>query len=171
MSLRKIVGTIFPLYRLWAVLGAVVLAAVLLLALLSPFKANAVATLPAGFQESVVFSGLSAPTNVEFSNDGRIFVAEKSGLIKVFDDLSDTTPTTFADLRTKVYSYSDRGLLGLALDPDFPTNPYVYVLYTHDALIGGTPPRWGDSCPDRPGTAAWPALIFRACGPTSLRIR
>jgi glucose/arabinose dehydrogenase len=148
---RKIVGATSPLFRLWAVLGAVVLAAVLLLALLSPFKANAVATLPAGFQESVVFSGLSAPTNVEFSNDGRIFVAEKSGLIKVFDNLSDTTPTTFADLRTKVYNYSDRGLLGLALDPNFPTNPYVYVLYTHDALIGGTPPLWGDSCPDPPG--------------------
>ena len=150
MSVRKIVGTTSPLFRLWAVLGAVVLAAVLL-ALLSPFKANAVATLPSGFQESVVLSGLFRPTNVEFSNDGRIFVAEKSGLIKVFDDLSDTTPTTFADLRTNVNTYGDRGLLGLAVDPNFPTNPYVYVLYTYDAPIGGTAPRWGDSCPDPPG--------------------
>jgi glucose/arabinose dehydrogenase/PKD repeat protein len=150
MSVREIVGTTLQLFRLWAVLGAVVLAAVLL-ALLSPFKAEAVSTLPSEFQESVVFSGLSAPTNVEFSNDGRIFVAEKSGVIKVFDNLSDTKPTTFADLRTNVYNYSDRGLLGLAVDPDFPTNPYVYVLYTHDAPIGGTAPRWGDSCPDPPG--------------------
>jgi glucose/arabinose dehydrogenase len=150
MSVRKVVGTMSPLYRLWAVLGAAVLAAVLL-ALLSPFKANAVATLPSGFQESVVFSGLSAPTNAEFSNNGRIFVAEKRGLIKVFDNLSDTTPTTFADLSTKVNSYADRGLLGLAVDPNFPDNPYVYVLYTHDAPIGGTAPRWGDSCPDPPG--------------------
>jgi glucose/arabinose dehydrogenase len=150
MSVREIVRTTYPLFRLWAVLGAVVLAAVLL-ALLSPFKVNAVSTLPSGFQESVVFSGLSAPTNVEFSDDGRIFVAEKRGLIKVFDNLSDTTPTTFADLSTKVYSYADRGLLGLALDPNFPTNPYVYVLYTYDAPIGGTAPRWGDSCPDPPG--------------------
>ena len=150
MSVRKIVGTTSPLFRLWVVLGAVVLSAVLL-ALLSPLKANAVATLPSGFQESVVFSGLSAPTNVEFSKDGRIFVAEKRGLIKVFDNLSDTTPTTFADLSTNVNSYGDRGLLGLAVDPNFPTNPYVYVLYTHDALIGGTAPRWGDTCPDPPG--------------------
>jgi hypothetical protein len=50
MSVRKVIGTTSPLYRLWAVLGAVVLAAVLL-ALLSPLKANAVATLPSGFQE------------------------------------------------------------------------------------------------------------------------
>ena len=68
-SVRKILGTTSPLFRLWVVLGAVVLSAVLL-ALLSPLKANAVAKLPSGFQESVVFSGLSAPTNMEFSNDG-----------------------------------------------------------------------------------------------------
>src|SRR5919202_248051 len=138
------------LFRVWAVLGAVA-SAVVLLALLSPLKANAAATLPSGFQEKVVFSGLTAPTNVEFSKDGRVFVAEKSGLIKVFDNLSDTTPTTFADLRTKVHNYVDRGLLGLAVDPNFPTNPYVYVLYTYDAPIGGTAPRWGDTCPDPPG--------------------
>ena len=107
--------------------------------------------LPSGFRESTVFSGLSTPTNVEFSKDGRGFVAEKRGTIKVFDNLSDTTPTIFADLRTNVQTYSDRGLLGLALDPNFPTDPYVYALYTYDAEIGGTAPRWGDTCPDPPG--------------------
>ena len=77
-------------------------------------------TLPAGFRDSVVFSGLSLPTAVAFSPDGRVFVAEKSGLIKVFASLTATTPTLFADLSTKVYNYWDRGLLGLALDPGFP---------------------------------------------------
>ena len=104
MSVRKVVGTTPHCSGCGRCLLARWLLAGILLALLSPLKANAVATLPSGFQESVVFSGLSAPTNVEFSNDGRIFVAEKSGLIKVFDNLSDTTPTTFADLSTKVYS-------------------------------------------------------------------
>ena len=47
------------------------------------------ATLPAGFSESTVFSGLTNPTAVRFSPDGRVFVAEKSGLIKVFANLSD----------------------------------------------------------------------------------
>ena len=46
--------------------------------------ANA-ATLPAGFQESIVFSGLTNPTAVRFAPDGRVFVAEKRGVIKVFD--------------------------------------------------------------------------------------
>ncbi len=42
----------------------------------------------------------------------------------------------------------------MALDPNFPARPYVYVLYTHDAAIGGTAPRWGpvhSTCPTPPG--------------------
>jgi glucose/arabinose dehydrogenase len=39
---------------------------------------------PTGFQDTVVFNGLSNPTSMRFSPDGRVFVAEKSGLIKVF---------------------------------------------------------------------------------------
>jgi glucose/arabinose dehydrogenase len=156
MLVRKVVGRTSQLVRMWAVLGAVVLAAILL-ALLPPTEADAVSTLPSGFQETTVFSGLTNPTALQFSKDGRIFVAEKSGLIKVFDNLSDATPTTFADLRTKVHNFWDRGMLGMVLDPNYPTNPYVYVLYTHDAAIGGTAPRWGtagatsDGCPTPPG--------------------
>jgi glucose/arabinose dehydrogenase len=117
------------------------------------------ATLPAGFQESVVFSGLTNPTAVRFAPDGRVFVAEKRGVIKVFDSLTDTTPDVFADLNVNVYNFWDRGLLGMALAPNFPTNPYVYVLYTYDHMLGSTAPapRWGtpgvysDPCPTPPG--------------------
>jgi PKD repeat protein/glucose/arabinose dehydrogenase len=119
----------------------------------------AAATLPPGFQESTVFSGLTNPTVVRFSADGRIFVAEKRGVIKVFDSLIDTTPTVFADLNVNVYNFWDRGLLGMALAPNFPTDPYVYVLYTYDHELGSTAaaPRWGtpgvysDPCPTPPG--------------------
>src|SRR5215212_2211869 len=135
------------LFRVWMMLAAVILA-VILVALLCPLKANAVATLPSGFQERVVFSGLRDPTNVEFSKDGQVFVAEKSGLIKVFDNLTDTTPTVFADLRTQVHNFWDRGLLGFALPPDFPSNPWVYVLYTYDAPPGQAAPFWHDVCPN-----------------------
>ena len=108
---------------------------------------------PPSFHETVVLQGLTNPTVTEFAPDGRIFVGEKSGIIKVFDGLSDTEPTVFADLRTNVYNSGDRGLLGMALDPSFPTKPFVYVLYTYDAPIGGAAPQWGipgqtaDSCP------------------------
>ena len=123
---------------------------------------SAGAALPPGFQESVAFSGLDHPTALRFSPDGRIFVAEKNGRIKVFDDLADTTPTLFADLSTNVYNFWDRGLLGLALDPAFPAQPYVYVLYTYDHELGSSAPapRWGtpgvlsDPCPTPPGPTA-----------------
>jgi hypothetical protein len=67
---------------------AVLVAAVSLLSA----PVNAVPTLPAGFRNEVVLDGLTNPTNVEFSRDGRVFVAQKSGLIRVLDNLSDTTP-------------------------------------------------------------------------------
>jgi glucose/arabinose dehydrogenase len=114
-------------------------------------------TLPSGFQDDAVISGLTEPTNFAFAPDGRVFVGEKSGVIKVFDGLGDTTPATVADLSTDVYNYWDRGLLGMALDPQFPTRPYLYVLYTRDAVPGGNSPRWGtpgepsESCPDGEG--------------------
>src|SRR5689334_12982035 len=74
------------------------------------------AVLPAGFAESTVWSGLGNPTVVRFAPDGRVFVASKSGVINTFDNTSDTTPTQFVDLRSKVHDYWDRGLLGMALD-------------------------------------------------------
>ena len=110
-----------------------------------------------GFTDSVVFSGLIDPTDVAFAPDGRVFVAEKSGLIKAFPSLNATTSTIAADLRTQVYNFWDRGLLSIAIDPQFPTRPYLYAFYTMDAAIGGTAPRWGqpntssDPCPTPPG--------------------
>jgi glucose/arabinose dehydrogenase len=133
------------------------LAALLIpLAILSLPASATGGTVPTGFQETVAFEGLSEPTAVEFAADGRVFVAEKSGRIKLFDDLEDTNPTDFVDLSTEVYNFWDRGLLGMALDPQFPTEPYVYVLYTRDALPGGDSPEWGgtspgDPCPKPPG--------------------
>ena len=49
--------------------------------------------------ETTVLSGLTNPTVVRFASDGRVFVAEKSGLIKVFATSTIRRPTTFADLR------------------------------------------------------------------------
>ena len=82
--------------------------------LVPPSPAHA-GTAPAGFQEQVVFSNLNQPTNVEFAADGRIFVAEKGGRIKVFDNPADPVPDVFADLTANVHNLNDRGLLGLPL--------------------------------------------------------
>ncbi|WP_336209801.1 LamG-like jellyroll fold domain-containing protein [Nonomuraea sp. LPB2021202275-12-8] len=147
--------------RLLRALLPAVLMSVALVAV-APAPAQA---LPERFEKQTVISGLDHPSNVEFASDGRVFVAEKSGLIKVFDSLSDTTPTTYADLRTRVHNFWDRGLLGMALHPDFPDDPRIYVLYTHDAVPGGTAPRWGtaggtdDPCPTPPGPTGDGCLV------------
>ncbi len=129
---------------------------------LASTDARGASTLPTGFQETVVLSGLTNPTAVRFAPDGRVFVAEKRGVIKVFDSLTDTTPDVFADLNVNVHNFWDRGLLGMALDPGFPAEPYVYVLYTYDHVLGSSAaaPRWGtpgvysDPCPTPPGATA-----------------
>jgi glucose/arabinose dehydrogenase len=108
-------------------------------------------TVPTGFVDSVVLSGLTEPTVLQFSPDGRIFVGQKDGEIKVFSSLTDTDPVIVADLSAHVDDYWDRGLLGMALAPDFPDDPHLYVLYTYDGVIGGSAPLWGDSCPNPPG--------------------
>ncbi len=96
------------------------------------------------FSEQTVFSGLYQPVNVEFAPNGRIYVAEKSGLVKMFDSLTDTTADTVIDLRVNTHNYWDRGMLGMTLDPQFNSGrPFLYVLYVYDGLIGGPAPRNG----------------------------
>lgn len=113
--------------------------------------------LPAGFQETTVWSGLSNPTAIRFASDGRVVLAEKSGRIKIYDSLSDPSPTTYTGLLPNVNNYWDRGLLGLALDPSLTggtgTGSYVYVLYAYDHILGSPDPapRWSDACPNPPG--------------------
>ncbi len=112
--------------------------------------------LPDGFEDQIAFQGLTNPLALAFAPNGKIYVAEKSGVIEVFDGPNDQTPTRFADLSPAVHDYWDRGLLGLAIDPSFPAKPYVYVLYSLNAPIGGQPPVWhdqagNDNCSTPPG--------------------
>ncbi|HET8755685.1 MAG TPA: LamG-like jellyroll fold domain-containing protein [Solirubrobacteraceae bacterium] len=108
------------------------------------------AAAPAGFTETAAISGLTAPTAVRFAPDGRVFVAEKRGRILMYDSISDPTPTVWADFNQNVHDFWDRGLLGMALDPNFATRPYVYALYAYNKDPNSTT-RWGDNCPTPPG--------------------
>jgi glucose/arabinose dehydrogenase len=104
------------------------------------------------FTDQAVFTNLNNPTTIEFAPDGRVFVAEKRGVVRVFDSLADTSPDTLIDLRTNVHNFWDRGLLGMALHPDFGNNPYVYLLYTYDGDIGqNNAPKWGTANTDADG--------------------
>jgi glucose/arabinose dehydrogenase len=95
--------------------------------------AKGAANLPTGFTDSSppFVSGLSNPTDMEFAPDGRLFVAEQAGRVRIAKP--DGTLSTFLDISTKVDSTGERGLLGLTLDPRFSTNRYVYLYYTKKA--------------------------------------
>jgi glucose/arabinose dehydrogenase len=108
-----------------------------------------------GFQVTTIFSGLNQPTAIAFAPDGRVFVAEWSGVIKAYDSIGDATATTVADLSTNVHALGDRGLLGLAVDPGFTTGrPYLYVTYMLDAPPGGSAPYYNDACPQDPAAGS-----------------
>ena len=106
----------------------------------------------AHFTETTVFSSLASPITVRFASDGRAFVAEKRGIIKAYDSVDDASATQVLDIRTVVHDFWDRGLMSIALDPDFLSGrPYIYVFYVYDAPPGQTAPFWDDDCPDPPG--------------------
>ena len=96
-----------------------------------PAQAQGGFNLPYGFiQESVVL-GLDRPTSFALLPDGRILIAEKSGVVRVAQD-GQLLPDPFIDISTEVNDSSDRGLLGIAVHPDWPNTPYVYLAYTYD---------------------------------------
>jgi glucose/arabinose dehydrogenase len=91
------------------------------------------ATLPPGFTQTTYATGLGPVTGMDFAPDGRLFVASQDGVVRVVKS-DGTAPTQF--IKIPVSFSGERGLTGLALDPDFGTNHYVYVYYaTKEAPI------------------------------------
>ena len=79
-----------------------------------------------------VVDNLSSPTSIDFSPDGRnLYIAEQGGVIKVVRD-GVTQSQPFLDISAEVNGTRDRGLLDIAVHPDFVSNPYVYATYTYD---------------------------------------
>src|SRR3954466_7140529 len=90
---------------------------------LAAFPAAGAATLPAGFTETRVASGLASPTAMAIAPDGRVFVSEKGGALRV---VKNNALLSQPFLTVSVNTQSERGLLGIAFDPDFTSNRYVY---------------------------------------------
>ncbi len=85
------------------------------------------ATFPSGFVSTQVTTSLSSPTAMAFSPDGRLFVCEKEGSLRVIkNEVLQAKPF----LTVTVNSSGERGLLGVAFDPNFAVNQLVYIYYT-----------------------------------------
>src|SRR6476661_3648279 len=86
------------------------------------------ATLPSGFTETQFGSNVgSSPTAMAFAPDGRLFVCLQGGQLRVIKN-GTLLATPFVTL--SVNSAGERGLLGIAFDPNFTSNQFVYLYYT-----------------------------------------
>ena len=85
------------------------------------------ANLPVGFTQVLYASGITTPTTTAMAPDGRIFVCQQNGILRVIKN-GTLLPDPFLTLA--VNQSGERGLLGVAFDPDFSTNHWVYVYYT-----------------------------------------
>jgi len=93
--------------------------------ILQPIQATA--SLPDGFGIAQVASGLANVTSMAIANDGRIFITQQEGTVKVIQN-GIVIPTPVLKVTTS--PDWERGLTGIALDPDFLNNGYLYLAYT-----------------------------------------
>jgi glucose/arabinose dehydrogenase len=99
--------------------------------LMTAGAAPAATYVDSSFNEEELVSGLDTPVQVTWAPDGRMFIAEKDGKVKVHSQ-GQAGATTLLDISDEVNSYGDRGLLGLAVDAEYPAQPYLYVVYVHE---------------------------------------
>lgn len=93
-------------------------------------SSEAVVSAPAGLAAVRFAGGLTNPTAMQFASDGRLFVCEQGGALRV---IAAGALLTAPFLKLTVDSTNERGLLGVAFDPDFASNAFVYVYYTTKA--------------------------------------
>jgi glucose/arabinose dehydrogenase len=113
------------------------------------------ATLPAGFVEQT-FGGITMPTALAFAPDGRVFVSQQCGQIRVIKN-GALLSTPFASIA--VSCSNERGLHSIAFDPAFATNGFVYVRYTRSSPVGNVIGRLQAS-PSNPDISTGPPTVI-----------
>jgi glucose/arabinose dehydrogenase len=112
---------------------AVLLCGILLLALAIPAAPALGATLPTGFSDALILASptIAYPTAIAFTPDNRMLVSIHSGSLRVFNVSQNYQALGEAlNLSSKLCGNSERGLLGIAVDPNFTSNKYIYLYYT-----------------------------------------
>ena len=90
---------------------------------------SAATALPPNFSDSLVVD-VAGPTAVAFTPDGRMLITTQTGPLRLFDGTS-LLPTPVLDLSQDVCNSEEDGLLGVAVDPSFAANGFIYLYYTH----------------------------------------
>ena len=101
------------------------------MAMLGPLlasSADAAVSLPAGFDRTTILGNLSRPAAVAWTPDGRMLMAMRDGPLRV----SNPNGTVVGPYSVSANTFADHGFLGIAVDADYATNNYVYLLYTYE---------------------------------------
>jgi hypothetical protein len=132
--------------------------------------ASATEKVAPGFRDIALLGGVGrAPPQIvaiRFAPNGELFVAAQDGRVWEYTSIAARRAHLVANLgggrggSREVMDWDDRGLLSLAIDPEYPVRPYLYLLYTYNAPPGRTAPVWpydsssdSNTCPDPPGPA------------------
>lgn len=89
---------------------------------------------PADFADTLV-TNLASPTALAFTPDGRLLLTQQTGQLRVYQGTT-LVPTPALDLTSSICKNSERGLLGVAVDPAFTINHFIYLYYTHNPFPG-----------------------------------
>ena len=95
--------------------------------------------LPAGFVDELV-ARVPQPTGLAFTQDGRMLIATKPGILRVIDRRGRLEKDPALDLSSETCAEVERGMAGITVDPAFASNGFVYVYYTSET---------GGRCPVR----------------------
>src|SRR5689334_17179571 len=98
----------------------------------SPNPSTPVAATPPAVKLVDVMGGFSGPVGIDSRPDGRMFVVEQRGVIKIVKS-GAVNGAPFLDIQSKVAHGAETGLLGLAFHPQFDTNHKFYVYYSRNA--------------------------------------
>lgn len=91
----------------------------------------AAATVPAGFTDALVAS-VGSPTALAFTPDGRLLITRKAGVLRVYKNGSLLVTPALTFSASSICTESERGLLGVAVDPDFASTRHIFLFYTFE---------------------------------------
>ncbi len=74
-------------------------------------------------------TGFTAPVEIAHANDSRMFVVQQNGIIKILQSDGTVNSANFLNISSKITYGGERGLLGLAFHPQYPSNGYFFVYY------------------------------------------
>jgi glucose/arabinose dehydrogenase len=99
---------------------------------------DAGATIESNFNVTILDDSNTDPMAMDVASDGRVFYVQKNGVVNIY---KPSTGTTVQAAWVPVFPGGENGMIGMALDGQFPTRPYIYLHYTHqDGNWGNTGP-------------------------------